>query len=530
MLDLTYKKPNYQSIQPANYVYICRGVSFDQDYANTILYPNADAQYQAITAKKKYENEALSPISLSQPIRLPYVADELFDCNYLVFRNVNFTSKIFYAFITDIIYVNPNSCQVNFKLDILQTFMFDMVIGQCFVEREHVSDDTIGKHIMDEGLQLTQYVACDEQRANVNDEAGIRMLYTNLDGQYAENVYDRMYQGMWDYIVPIDDADKITAVINSHSSTPDDIVSIQMIPYKFYNDKGNSKRLSFTYQKDFSDIDGYKPRNNKLFTYPYNFLYVDNSQGQARKYQFENWDGNPVFNLECAIRSGTAMTVYCIPAGKYEGWELGEDISQTLTLSGYPMCAWVSDTFKAYAAQENSRYIANLTNSTISGVTSMAISGMSGNPLAIAAAGGRAMSGVVQDYISYMATMQNAQLMPDKVHGNQGTSTLWSNNAMDFYFTRRCIKADIAKSIDDYFTRYGYKVSKVKVPNLTSRASFNYIKTKGAIVHGNLPWNIAEQIQGIFDNGITFWHGDYIGDFSRSNAIVGGAKDGETQT
>lgn len=533
MLDLTYQKPNYIPTNPANYVYVCRGVPFDREYHHTILYASASAQFTAITAKAKYQKEALTPISLQTAIRLPYVADDLYDCNYLVFCNTNFSTKVFYAFIDNVTYVNPGMCQVAFTLDIMQTFLFDMVIGQCMVEREHVNDDTIGKHIIDEGLHLTQYTNSDEKRANVNSEAGIRILYTNLDGHYQEAVYDRIYQGMWEQFFPIEQASSVTTIINAHSNSPDDIVSIQMIPYKFYNENGNSKSIQFTYEIEMEELDGYVPKNNKLFTYPYNFLYVDNSQGQGQKFQFENWEGVPKFNLECSVRSGTALTVLCIPAGKYEGWTLGENLSQTLTLSGYPMCAWVSDTYKAFAAQENSRYYSQLTNQTLNAVTSMALSGATGNTMDVAKSAVRGASNIIQDYNTYLTTMQNAQLLPDKTHGNQGTSTLWSNNAMDFYFTRRCVKYDIAKTIDDYFTRYGYRVDKVKVPNLTGRTSYNYVKTKGAVITGNLPWDVQSQISSIFDRGITFWHGDYIGDFNRNNTIVttskGGAADG-TQT
>lgn len=527
MLDLTYTKPDYVPVNPANYVYVCRGIPFDRDYNHTILYTSAQAQFQAVTAKAKYQKEALTPISLQSPIRLPYVADDLYDCNYLVFCNTNFATKVFYAFIDKVTYVNPGMCQVEFTLDIIQTFLFDMVIGQCYVEREHVSDDTIGKHIVDEGLQLTQYICCDEQRANINEQAGIRILYTNLDGHYQEAVYDRMYQGMWEQFFSIDEASKVTTIINAHSNTPDDIVAIQMIPYKFYNENGNSKRLSFSYQIEMDELDGYVPKNNKLFTYPYNFLYVDNSQGQGQKFQFENWPSTPTFNLECSVRSGTSLTVLCIPAGKYGGWELGENVSESLTLSGYPMCAWVSDTFKAYAAQENSRYMANLSNQTFSALSSMALSAATGNTAGIVATAVGSAAGIINNYNSYLATMQNAQLLPDKVHGNQGTSSLWSYNALDFYFTRRCVKYDIAKSIDDYFTRYGYRVNKLKVPNLTSRTSFNYIKTAGAVITGNLPWDVQGKISAIFDRGITFWHGDYVGNFGRDNSIIT-SKGGDT--
>ena len=34
-------------------------------------------------------------------------------------------------------------------------------------------------------------------------------------------------------------------------------------------------------------LDGYAPRNNKLLSYPYNFLYVTNNQGNSAIYRWE---------------------------------------------------------------------------------------------------------------------------------------------------------------------------------------------------------------------------------------------------
>ena len=35
---------------------------------------------------------------------------------------------------------------------------FDITFKQCFVEREHVNDDTFGKHTVPEGLEYGEYI------------------------------------------------------------------------------------------------------------------------------------------------------------------------------------------------------------------------------------------------------------------------------------------------------------------------------------------------------------------------------------
>lgn len=515
MLDLKFKRPAYMEIMPNNTCIVCRGITFTPEH--TILFTTPAEQYAGISAKQKSNSVALSPISLSAPIRYPAVADNLYDCNYIIFKNENFSDKIWYAFITSVDYVNPNVCLINFSIDYMQSFMFDMQLARCFVEREHVNNDTIGMHILDEGLALTEYVCSDEERTDLFTHTGIRV---SVASKQSAGMVDRIYSGIMQKIFTTDEIGIMEDLLDTYVDSPDNVISIQMVPYDFYNANGNSQRKSYTYSGYKNNIDGYVPKNNKLFVYPYNFLYVDNGQGQARLFRFENWTDKPTFTIHCAVRSGNSITAICTPSGQYEGWDLGSDIADTLTLSGFPMCAWASDTFRAYLAQNSNSYRAALGNIATSAVTNAVIGGAGGGPAgAVAGAAMGAAASWASAEINRYATLQNARLLPDKVHGNEGANTSWSYNSMDFYFCRRCIKSDLAKTIDGFFDRFGYKVNKLKQPNITSRVSWNYIKTNNAIVNGNLSQEAKQSIAKALDHGITFWHGDYIGDYSRSNAI-----------
>ncbi len=52
---------------------------------------------------------------------------------------------------------------------------------------------------------------------------------------------------------------------------------------------------------------------------------------------------------------------------------------------------------------------------------------------------------------------------------------------------------------------YGYSCNKVKVPNISSRPSWNYVKTVGCNITGSVPTSTISKIKEIFDNGVTFW-------------------------
>jgi hypothetical protein len=88
-----------------------------------------------------------------------------------------------------------------------------------------------------------------------------------------------------------------------------------------------------------------------------------------------------------------------------------------------------------------------------------------------------------------------------------------------FYSYCRTIRPEYAQKIDDFFTMFGYKVNAVKVPNLKGRKSFNYVKTIDAVVTGNCPVPAVSKIRQLLNQGITFWHGDWVGDYSRDNSI-----------
>ena len=84
-----------------------------------------------------------------------------------------------------------------------------------------------------------------------------------------------------------------------------------------------------------------------------------------------------------------------------------------------------------------------------------------------------------------------------------------------------CCRAGYALRIDNFFSMYGYKTNRVKVPNITGRQNWNYVKTIGFNFTGDIPQEDADEIRTLFDNGYTLWHNTstYL-DYSQANPIV----------
>ena len=86
-----------------------------------------------------------------------------------------------------------------------------------------------------------------------------------------------------------------------------------------------------------------------------------------------------------------------------------------------------------------------------------------------------------------------------------------------------CIKAEYAKIIDEYFTRFGYKTNLTKVPNINGRTYFNYVQIADSEVigYGEVPNKYMDEINNIFRRGVTIWHDhSNIGDYTVNNSIV----------
>ncbi len=79
----------------------------------------------------------------------------------------------------------------------------------------------------------------------------------------------------------------------------------------------------------------------------------------------------------------------------------------------------------------------------------------------------------------------------------------------------------MAAIIDKYFSAYGYKVNTIKLPNVTGRLNWNFVKTVGSAIHADIPSESCDRIIRMFDNGLTLWHNPTtFRDYTQANTIV----------
>lgn len=533
-------------IAPNSKVRLIKNCPLDNGYEHTIFFHSpAGQEYYFQTQLTGYLFEHVSYQRVNRgTFRVQMNAEQLYNCNYMIFQNTAFGTKWFYAFVTKVEYINNVTTEITFEIDILQTWHFNYKIPACFVERIHASTDVAGDNLVPEALETGEYICAASDKDYTLEPLSlvIAATFKYEDGSFVNvtgGVYSQLFTGLH-YTVfpmgyyPIDDPDHpgeygpnvamdflAGAAIAGKS---DGIVSMFMMPscfvtesgagiYPAYHTKSMAKVQSGT-------IDGYTPKNNKLFTYPYNFLYVTNCQGTGSAYPYEFFS-TQTCDFDISGDMSPDPSVLLRPA-HYKGVLLNTD--EKMVLTGYPQVPYNVDAFKAWLAMNAS----NLAVDALSNAGTIVASGISGNLMG--AVGG--VLGVGRT----LANLYQHSIMPPQAKGGGGSITACALRTQNFMFMRKTIKAEFAQIIDDFFSVFGYATHKVMVPSRKVRTEWTYLKTLNCKIEPGyptdciaqqtppapgLPADDARRIEQIYNTGITFWmNGDHVGDYSLTNSII----------
>lgn len=131
---------------------------------------------------------------------------------------------------------------------------------------------------------------------------------------------------------------------------------------------------------------------------------------------------------------------------------------------------------------------------------------------------------VAENASGTLASIEQASMIPDQARGNTNSGDVNFSNGDSFftlYYTT--LKDEYAKIIDDYFTRFGYAIKSLEMPNLTGRQYWNYVEIGASeeIGYGSVPQKFMEEINNACRKGITIWHNHAnIGNYSLDNSII----------
>lgn len=543
---------------PNSTVVLLKNISLTPDYENTVDYDNATEQYNDMYAHKLAQWDRCTYVGKNKQqgtIRLESTQGLLMQqATYMMFKNTNYENKWFYAFVTDVTWVNNVTWEVSFILDVMQTYYFDYTYEKCFIERAHTKDTEIGSNIVDEKLDTGEYI--------VNYQNDITQ-FTDLVGTVCctlKPTGEEQDSFVTSQIDKTNVAGSIYAFgtlaeyqeffVKATGSNPDDtIIDTYMLPRFFatggdptgiHRIHGDCEHVQVEFDKPQNHTDGslsgYIPKNKKLYTYPYCYMRLTTFSGNSTELRYEDFK-----NDKC--RFDISMTRTPNPEGYvyptyYKGLVNNKD--EGISINNFPKCAFTIDTYKAWLAQTaNSRTIQALSVAGQIGMGiagSLALGGVGGGAVLAGTEGGALLAqseatnaismgsnalGNLNKAFSMIAQDRDMAVKGQRAVGNVNTSWMSANNENTIHVQCICAKPSNLRIIDDYFEKYGYALHILSMPVIRNRPYWNYIKTVGCDVKASLPASLVKQINSIHDNGITFWKNlDSIGNYDLDNRPV----------
>lgn len=689
-------------------VNIYTGIPLELGQNHTILFKN-NGERELYFASKLLGTYRFTNVSYqrhnSGVMRLAVPMSLLGTANYITFINTTFENKKFYAFITDIRYVNNNTSEIYYAIDVLQTYMFDYTVNPCFVEREHAETDNVGDNRVNEGLDTGPFVQAGLEEINPWNIEVTQQAVTGVSfyvvasqspsGAQNPNIDYNVFSALYTQFCPTF-ADLLT-LLNSYMSgitgSLEPIISITQIPSTFY-DSTTGKTKSVTYRllydqtigfgpfsiteplgwtipagttyymnpdftgqagtvqqattgklfesgvvtfKDddvwyipagtryysdatlqnevgvlvayelgetaengavyftvtigvtvtryyvspsspgvgiarfFVDLDDctlgavedYVPKNNKLYTYPYNYMVFESPDGSSTTLRFEDFKDHTYHDFISYISVFPMAESMCAPMG-YETISETYNLQNALFSKAYPTCGVASDAFSAWWAQNKWSYplisavidaadsvvnsysgsvdkgtnfaekvtkalpggysniwstVAGGVAGTIAGTGEWAVDSIknfanklmnnesTGANAALAAAQAFTLRDAPEFIANTLSAMYSHTAVPDTIVTKANALSLLTYlNKLSYRIYYMKIRPEYAKMLDNYFSCYGYAVKVVKRPNIRSRTQWNYIKTIGCTISGNVPGDVEQAICARYDSGITFWH------------------------
>lgn len=547
---------------PSSTIYLCQ-VPFDNTYKNQVYFSSASQQreYFSLMVKKTFSNyltvrECLPDGGTRSIVRVEANIDELrsLGVNYMYYQNANHGTKYFYAFVTELIYVNDGLTKLVVETDVYQTWLFDVTLLRSFVVREHSETDRIGDNLVPEKFDIKDYTYSALQKAGVLDTFGY--LIGSSAGRTEEDETSRgrlnsgIYQGLYFYY--FESPNEVNSCLNDIEGRKGESVQfITFIPKMCLGtasvaDNGlvgsttnpAERTISVAIEEANYSFDGYTPKNNKLFTAPFFQIMVTNHNGEQGLYPIEDFENREAIKFKLYGDISASPSVTLMPMS-YKGVGYLNDFG--ISISAFPQCSFNSDTFKLWLAK-NSAVLKEKAASAVTTAGMMALPALlalAGGPAGLAVAGagsaltaGQAMSlmgagaHLSNTIFGTIAQVESASHEPNRaVMGNTSTNLLTAIEQNDFDIMIQRIKKHYAQTLDDYFTMFGYQTNRVKVPNVSSRPRFNYVQTQGVNIVGGIPNDDMQVLKAIYDNGVTLWK-PYVTmcDYSKDNspdAIVG---------
>ena len=536
-------------------IIICKNIKLEKSYSDVLDYTEGEM----ISLCRQYAVATSNNYSFIRKeknvIDTRFSYEDVLKCNYMAFQNSDYSNKWFFAFIDDVEYISDGCARIRYTIDEFSTW-FDYWNPQaCFILREHVLSDNIGEHTYPEGLEFGEYVinTAGDVETNLQQTEliciGTSYLPDNTPMFTRNRIYGGVYSGV-NYVLFrfTESASKFIQAMADIGHV-NDIVNIFMIPLSIANTSydsgwstgnlGNQTGIEFkilpnsagviVIRNDISlsqpsSLNGYVPRNNKLLCYPYNILTITNNAGTQAEYRYEDFINNsPLFYLVGVPSPSCSVWLYPENYKKSSASKAGYNWG--IPVAKYPMGSWNGDQYTNWMTQNG----INLFGTKIDSPTAHAIGGSLQALTSAASDNYEGIGAGLGQMFGAMQEQYRASMIPNSIGGQVNSGdVLYAYNKMSPTYYKMTIRSEYASKIDDFLSRYGYKINKIKVPNQTGRRYFNFVQIGATENIGystnqtrSVPSASMEIINKIYRNGVSIWHShDNLGDYSLNNTIV----------
>lgn len=514
-------------------VIIAKNIKLDKSYKDVLDYSEAN-MLSLVTANKVGEVSSASFVKIGEnQIDTSFSYSDSLKCNYIAFQNPNYSNKWFFCFIDDVEYINNGTTRIHYIVDVFSTWYEYWQVNNCFVLREHVTDDTVGLHTVPENVELGEYVITNKTSESFNNSLKCVVASTVTPGELAElfgGKYNGIPSGVGYYKY---DMDKIVGEVNTVQSFLDALASGQKLTAVtgiFLAPTwltGTSTNIAIPNSntvatQDFTSpritaLDTYVPKNKKLLTYPYCYINLSNNQGSNAILHQELWQDSNVSGYMTTTMMGAlcpGCSIRAIPKN-YRGVELPYD--EGINLGKFPQVSWTTDQYTNWLTQNG----VNIATKVASSAVAIGVGASTGNAMAV-------VGGTMSIVNSVNEVYKHSQV-PPQAEGNLNSgdvTTSSGNNHFTIY--NMTIKREYARIIDDFMNKYGYKINRIKTPNITGRTYWNYVQIGDSenigyptLTNKSVPAHDMELINNIFRQGVTIWHNhSNLGDYSLNNTIA----------
>lgn len=496
-------------------IILSKGIKLDKTY-NNCLTLSSDDLLEVLRSDSHYITSAsdFSFIRSTGRISTPFTYSQSLSSNYMAFQNPDYDNKWFFAWVDNVVYKSDRCTEIEYTIDYFSTWWDNWARTETYVLREHITDDYIGASRIPESFGVDSYIARDTYKIQVNPDK-IAFLFTEarkststIENPQYDSPYTA-YQGIGG--VPFNDGLPMTLWRITADLTQSGISTLMQYYGDYVNEgKGGDLVGIFTYSSDneikewvniekIVSIDGYTPANKKCLQYPFVKVTVSNQQGQTLELRQE--DFGEVIKFKYGGTDNYKGQSICFPS-TYKGITDATDFG--LLIDNYPTIPMTVDSFATYLAQNAT----NIALGAIGGAVGTVYSIATGNPLAAIAGIGNA--------INQLGQIQSARTVPDSVVGMSGGNLINTKlNNFAFLIEINTAYTDVIKSVDAFFTKYGYAVNQIKEPNFYGRTN-NYVQIApdSVIGFGDVPAADMNIINEVFRKGVTLYHShDSIGTY-----------------